>query len=240
MALLQCLRHDSAAYGLMERVAWPDGPVCPHCGARDRVRRLGGSTGPGTWKCYDCRRIFSLRSRTGFHASHLPLHVSLQAVYLLAASRAEFSATALAKVLGVSLRTACQLKQRARDMMPWLAQQLAASPPGPREIAAWAQPAPWQDPPQRAQPGWACERRFERFMDALAEWRQAQPDAAFLLLLKALSSPPQEVAAAPPALADVGLGEDDTVQLELDFGAGAMAGHVPPDGLSRLGAQLPA
>lgn len=240
MALLRCLHDDSAASALMERVAWPRGPVCPHCRARERVRRLGGSTGPGTWKCYECRRIFSLRSRTAFHASHLPLHVSLQAIYLLAASRAEISATGLAKVLGVSLRTGCVLKQRAREMMPWLTQELASRAPGPRDLTVLAQPAAWQDPAQGAEAGWACERRFERFTAALAEWPRDQADAAFLLLLKALSSPPQAADAARSAAFQSARPDDAEGQLELDFGAAALAVHAPPAGLEPMRPQIQA
>lgn len=223
MALLQYLHDDAAACSLMERVAWPDGPVCPYCNARERVRRLGGSTGLGTWKCYHCRRVFSLRSRSAFHAGHLPLHVSLQAVYLLSASRADIGATSLAKVLGVSMRTACILKQRALELMPGISRQLETAPLTSGEVAALMQPAHWQEPVPLAQSGWACERRFERFTTALAELRKPDSDAAFLLLLNALTGLGQaksHVVARPVAQAM--LCAEVTDQLELDFGSNTL------------------
>lgn len=241
MALLQCLHDDDAANALIERLAWPDGPVCPHCRATARVRRLRGATAPGTWKCYDCRRIFSLRSVTAFHSSHLPLHVSLQAVYLLAASRAEVTAGSLAKVLGVSLRTGCVLKQRAKRMMPWLSRQIVERAPDWSDIARLTQPARWQEQEQ-PQPTcrWGCERRFERFKHALAATGRESADAAFLLLLRAILAQRQDVEARqaqdtkPPA--------DGVGQREGDLGAAARSefqtAALPGRLQSRQAAQL--
>ena len=42
---------ESAARKHLERVRWPDGPICPHCGAVDAATKLKGkSTRPGVYK----------------------------------------------------------------------------------------------------------------------------------------------------------------------------------------------
>lgn len=77
---------ERAAYQLVERVCWPEGPVCPHCGGSDRIGRLrGSSVRVGTYKCYDCRKPFNVRLGTLFENSNIPLCVWMQALYLLAA-----------------------------------------------------------------------------------------------------------------------------------------------------------
>src|SRR3954468_12007115 len=49
---------DDAARAHLERVLWPQGPVCPRCGViGDRITKLQGkSTRPGVYKCKDCRK----------------------------------------------------------------------------------------------------------------------------------------------------------------------------------------
>src|ERR1700730_909088 len=45
---------ESAAYEYVEARLWPDGPICPHCGAtKEQVGRLRGKTNRiGLCKCY--------------------------------------------------------------------------------------------------------------------------------------------------------------------------------------------
>ena len=81
--------HDEdAAFAYVEAALWPNGPVCSHCGETVRVGRMGGSaTRMGLHKCYKCRKQFTVRQGTLFESSHLPLHVWLQAIYLIAGSK---------------------------------------------------------------------------------------------------------------------------------------------------------
>lgn len=106
-------RCEAEAYLFVESLAWDGSPHCPHCGERSRLGRLRGrSTAPGTWKCYRCRKPFSVRVGTAFHNSHVPLHVWLQALYLMAGSRGRVSVHSLSQILTVSQRTAWHLKQK--------------------------------------------------------------------------------------------------------------------------------
>ena len=51
---------DDAARQHLEKVLWPQGPVCPRCGVMgDRITKLQGkSTRRGVYKCKDCRKPF--------------------------------------------------------------------------------------------------------------------------------------------------------------------------------------
>ena len=103
------LCDEDAAYAFVEAHAWPNGPVCPHC-TSGRAGRLGGaSTRIGTYKCYDCRQPFTVKIGTIFQSSHVPLHVWLQAIYLIAARRERLSGHGLHERLGVTVKTACHM-----------------------------------------------------------------------------------------------------------------------------------
>ncbi len=85
--------HDEqAAYAWVEARVWPDGPICPHCGSVDRATALRGtSTRIGVHKCRDCRKPFTVKVGTIFESSHVPMHLWLQAIALLTASKKGFS-----------------------------------------------------------------------------------------------------------------------------------------------------
>lgn len=111
--------HDeSAAFGYVEAKLWPDGPVCPHCGALKEAGRLKGkSVRPGLWKCYACRMQFTVRIGTIFESSHVPLHIWLQAFYLFCGSKKGFSTRQLQRTIGGSMKTAWFLASRIRAAM---------------------------------------------------------------------------------------------------------------------------
>jgi transposase-like protein len=109
---------DAAAFAMLESILWPDGPVCPKCGCIGRSRRLGGkSSRMGVWKCYDCRKQFTVKVGTVFEQSHVPLHKWFQATHLLCASKKGMSSNQLHRILGVTLKTAWFMTMRIREAM---------------------------------------------------------------------------------------------------------------------------
>ena len=118
--------HDeAAAYCFVEARVWPEGPVCPHCGGVDRISPLKGkSTRLGVYKCYDCRKPFTVKVGTVFESSHVKLHLWLQAMFLMASSKKGISSNQLHRTLGVTLKTAWFLSHRLR-----LAMQTVGLPP---------------------------------------------------------------------------------------------------------------
>ncbi len=111
--------HDEeAAYAFLEARVWPNGPVCPHCGGVERISKMQGkSTRIGTYKCYQCRKQLTVKVGTVFESSHVPLHIWLQAVALLTASKKGISSNQLHRTLGVTLKTAWFMSHRIREAM---------------------------------------------------------------------------------------------------------------------------
>ena len=111
--------HDeAAAYAYVEARIWPEGATCPKCGERDRVSKMGGkSTRIGTYKCYKCRKPFTVKVGTIFEASHVPMNLWLQAIYLMCASKKGISSNQLHRTLGVTLKTAWFMSHRIREAM---------------------------------------------------------------------------------------------------------------------------
>ena len=110
--------NERAAYDYVEARIWPLGATCPKCGERDRVSKMGGkSTRIGAYKCYKCRKPFTVKGGTIFEASHVPMNLWLQAIYLMCASKKGISSQQLHRTLGVTLKTAWFMSHRIREAM---------------------------------------------------------------------------------------------------------------------------
>jgi len=77
----------------------------------------GKSTRVGTYKCYQRRKPFMVKIGTIFEARHVPMHVWLQAMFLIAGSKKGISSNQLHRILGVTLKTAWFMSQRIREAM---------------------------------------------------------------------------------------------------------------------------
>jgi transposase-like protein len=112
------LQNEAAAIAWVEARVWPNGPVCPHCGGFDRIGKMGGkATRIGLWKCYQCRKQFTVKVGTVFEDSHVPMNLWLQAMYLLCSSKKGISSNQLSRTLGVTLKTAWFMSHRIREAM---------------------------------------------------------------------------------------------------------------------------
>ncbi|UNK81291.1 IS1595 family transposase [Sphingopyxis granuli] len=110
--------NEEAAFAYVEARVWPEGPTCPHCGGVERIGKMGGkSTRLGLYKCYQCRKPFTVRIGTIFESSHVALHIWLQAMYLIAGSKKGISSNQLHRTLGVTLKTAWFMSHRIREAM---------------------------------------------------------------------------------------------------------------------------
>jgi transposase-like protein len=112
--------HDEdAARAHFDRIRWPQGRVCFHCGTMDNsVLLKGKSTRPGLYKCRDCRKPFTATMGTIYERSHIPLHKWLLATHLMVSSKKGISAMQLHRNLGFgSYRTAWFMAHRIREAM---------------------------------------------------------------------------------------------------------------------------
>lgn len=111
-------KDDNAAREYLEAIRWPDGPICPHCGAVDNATLMKGkSHRPGLWKCKDCRQPFTVTVGTLFERSKIPLHKWFVAVYMLCSSKKGISSHQLHRMLGVTYKTAWFMTHRIREAM---------------------------------------------------------------------------------------------------------------------------
>src|SRR5207245_11784663 len=118
MAVPRIYTDETAARKHLERLVWPDGPTCPHCGVINEATKLEGeSTRPGVWKCRGCEKPFSVTVGTVFERSHVPLHLWLYAMHLMTASKKGMSAHQMHRMLGVSYKTAWFMAHRLREAM---------------------------------------------------------------------------------------------------------------------------
>ena len=112
------LHDEAAAYAFVEARVWPQGRVCPKCGVIGQSSLMtGNSTRIGLYKCYACRQPFNVKIGTIFEASHVPLHLWLQAIFLIASSKKGISSNQLHRTLGVTLKTAWFMSHRIREAM---------------------------------------------------------------------------------------------------------------------------
>jgi Transposase and inactivated derivatives len=112
-------QDEEAAFEYVEAHLWPHGAVCPFCGATgDKIGRLTGkTTRPGLRKCYACRKPFTVRIGTIFESSHLALHLWLQVIHLMCASKKGISTRQIQRMLSCSMKTAWFLTHRIREVM---------------------------------------------------------------------------------------------------------------------------
>jgi transposase-like protein len=111
--------HDEVeAYKWVESRVWPNGATCPHCGGVERISKMGGkSTRIGAYKCYQCRKPFTVKIGTIFESSHIPLRYWLQAIHLIASSKKGISANQMHRTLGITLKSAWFMCHRVREAM---------------------------------------------------------------------------------------------------------------------------
>lgn len=108
--------NEQAAYDFVESLLWVNGRVCPHCGSVDHSGFLGGkSTRVGLYKCYECRKPFTVKLGTLFESSNLKLHLWLRALFLLGAGKSRLSSAKLHESLGVTAKTAWLVRQRITE-----------------------------------------------------------------------------------------------------------------------------
>jgi transposase-like protein len=110
---------ETAARVHFEKLRWPAGPVCPHCGTVGEATELRGkSHRPGLYKCRACQKPFTATMGTLYERSHIPLCKWLLATHLMSASKKGVSSLQLHRMLGFgSYRTAWFMAHRIREGM---------------------------------------------------------------------------------------------------------------------------
>jgi transposase-like protein len=104
---------EDTAHVKLEELVWPNGPVCIHCGATDRIGAVTGKGARAGLKfCCRCRKQFRATIGTVFEGSHVPLYKWFQACFLLIAGKGSITAYRLHLHLEVTNKTAMGMIKR--------------------------------------------------------------------------------------------------------------------------------
>lgn len=107
--------HD-AARKYLEALRWAGEPVCPHCGT---IGSHYATKRAGVWRCHssECRKDFSVTTKTVMESSHIKLHIWLQAFALITASKKGISVHQLHRSLKITYKSSWFLCHRIREAM---------------------------------------------------------------------------------------------------------------------------
>lgn len=111
--LVQRFGDESKCRAYIEKLRWPDGPICPRCKS-PKIYRLENRP---LLLCGSCEHQFSVTVGTIFHDTHLPLAKWFAATFLLCEAKKGMSACQIQRTLGMSYKTAWYLCHRIREAM---------------------------------------------------------------------------------------------------------------------------
>jgi transposase-like protein len=121
MQVMEKFSTEEKARVYFEKLRWPRGPVCAHCGNADkkliwkRTPNPKAKVRPGLYTCAVCREDFTCTMNTVMEDSHVPLNKWLIAIYMMMASKTQISALQIQRHLELgSYQTAWFLCQRIR------------------------------------------------------------------------------------------------------------------------------
>ena len=109
--------HEDACRLFFESVLWKHGRICPHCGFNVSYLISGNATRPDRYECKQCKRQFTVTTKTPLHCTKLSLWKWLEAMYLIISSSKGISSVVLARWLGVTQPTAWKMGHAIRKMM---------------------------------------------------------------------------------------------------------------------------
>jgi len=111
--LLDYFNTEEKCVEYLALLRWNGTPACPYCES-ERVNTLKKNT--KRYKCYGCRKQFSVKVGTIFHDSKIPLRKWFVAIYLLTAHKKGISSHQLARDLKITQKSAWHVLYRIRKI----------------------------------------------------------------------------------------------------------------------------
>jgi transposase-like protein len=111
---------ENEALAILEKLRWPSGVACPHCGdlAVSQIEGKAKTVRDGLYRCYGCKSHFTVMVGTVMEDSHITYRQWIQAFFLMCSSKKGISALQLQRNLGLgSYRSAWHLAHRIRVAM---------------------------------------------------------------------------------------------------------------------------
>ena len=111
--VLDTFPDEESCISHLEKLRWPCGIICQHCGSSEKVHRYKARP---IYKCGVCNKQFSVRKGTIFEESRLPLRKWFVAAWLVTEHRKGISSCQLAREVGVTQKTAWFMLGRLREV----------------------------------------------------------------------------------------------------------------------------
>lgn len=123
-AILEALRvaanDEKSAVEFLEQQRWGNMPGCPNCGDVN-VYKMTGRDGKRNkdyrWRCRGCGEMFTVRTKTVFAETRLPLRVWVYAFWKACSSKKGISALQLSREMEITHKSALFILRRIRHGM---------------------------------------------------------------------------------------------------------------------------
>ncbi len=109
---LEHYKDEETCQKAFAAVRFRNGEYCPHCGNTKIY-----SYSDGRYRCAGCKQDFTIKTKTVFGESKVPLRKWFIAIYLLTTCKKGVSSIQLAKEVGVTQKTAWFMDHRIRQAM---------------------------------------------------------------------------------------------------------------------------
>ena len=124
--LTEMFPNEASATAWFEKLVWPDGRHCPHCGSTETTEAPATKKQP--YWCGACRKGFSVRIGTALERSKVPLRKWVFAIYLEMTSLKGVSSMKLHRDLKVTQKTAWFMLHRIREAWSTESESLFSGP----------------------------------------------------------------------------------------------------------------
>ncbi len=115
MQIMEMFPDKATAEAWFTETRWPDGPHCPYCGSVNVLSGASHKTMPYRCREKECRKRFSVRTKTAMEASNIPYRKWAVAFYLFATNLKGVSSMKLHWDLGITQKSAWFMVHRVRE-----------------------------------------------------------------------------------------------------------------------------
>lgn len=109
---LRSIPDKDSARKYLEKLRWGNEIGCPFC---NNIKKIQRRKQVGYFRCSSCKKDFTVRTKTIFERSHIPLDKWLYAMYFLVTDRKGISSLELSKKLGITQKSAWFMMHRLRE-----------------------------------------------------------------------------------------------------------------------------
>ena len=110
---LKYFKDEDTCREYFEQIRFQDGEYCVHCGNEKIYCFADGKR----YRCSKCKKDFTIKTKTVFGESKIPLQKWFIAIYLLTSNKKGISSIQLSKQVGVTQKTAWFMDHRIRKAM---------------------------------------------------------------------------------------------------------------------------